>query len=97
VGRNLSRQQNGVDMNVDLHKPFVADILRKLKGATSRECNKTLNRSGAFWQHESYDHVVRDENELSRIIEYVLNNPVNAALVDKWEDWKWSYCKFFVD
>ena len=94
VGRDLSRQQNGVDMNVDLQMPIVTDILRRLKGATSRECNKILNRSGAFWQHESYDHVVRDEDELSRIIEYVLNNPVKARLVDKWNDWKWSYCKF---
>lgn len=73
---------------------IVAKILQDLKKYTSHECNKILNRSGAFWQHESYDHVVRDEDELSRIVEYVLNNPVKAGLVDKWEDWKWSYCKF---
>lgn len=76
---------------------IVAKILQDLKKYTAVECNKILNRSGAFWQHESYDHVVRDEDELSRIIEYVLNNPVKAKLVDKWEDWKWSYCKFLVD
>lgn len=76
---------------------IVAKILQDLKKYTAVECNKILNRSGAFWQHESYDHVVRDEDELSRIIEYVLNNPVKTGLVDKWDDWKWGYCKFVVD
>ena len=47
-----------------------------------------------FWQHESYDHVVRDENELGRIVEYVLNNPVKVGFCENWEDWKYSYCNF---
>ena len=34
---------------------IVTDILRLIKGATAREANKILNRTGAFWQHESYD------------------------------------------
>jgi len=51
-----------------------------------------LNRSGTFWQHESYDHVVRGDKELIRIAEYVLNNPVKAGLCERWEDWKWNYC-----
>ena len=96
VGRDLSRPENQsvLDMNVELQLPIVTDILRLIKGSTARECNKILNRSGAFLQHESYDHVVRDYDELERIVEYVLNNPVKASLCEKWEDWKWSYCNF---
>ncbi|MDZ7624627.1 MAG: transposase [Ignavibacteriaceae bacterium] len=71
---------------------IVTKILQDLKRFTARECNKTLGLSGSFWQHESYDHVVRDYNELQRIVKYVLNNPVKAGLCEKWEDWKWSYC-----
>ncbi|MDI6766614.1 MAG: hypothetical protein QME52_07310 [Bacteroidota bacterium] len=69
-------------------------ILRKIKGSTARECNKILNRSGAFWQHESYDHVIRNAKEFNNIVWYVLNNPVKARLVDDWQKWKWSYCKY---
>jgi REP element-mobilizing transposase RayT len=72
----------------------VTKILQDLKKYTAGKCNKALNRSGTFWQHESYDHVVRDSNELKRIVNYVLNNPVKAGLCEKWEDWKWSYCNF---
>jgi len=69
----------------------VADAMRLLNGNTARFCNLALGRQGAFWDHESYDHYARDEEELFRIIEYVLNNPVKAGLVKNWKDWKWSY------
>lgn len=68
-------------------------ILQSLKRHTARRCNDTLNRSGAFWQDESYDHVIRDENELDRTINYVLNNPVKASLVQSWEEWPWTYLR----
>ena len=70
----------------------LAKILREIKGSTARDSNKVLKQTGAFWQHESYDHVVRDDKELENIIRYVLNNPLKAGLIDKWEKWKWSYC-----
>lgn len=71
----------------------VTAILRLIKGATARECNRTLHRSGPFWQHESYDHVIRTGDELERTIWYVLNNPVKAGLVESWEQWQWTYVK----
>jgi REP element-mobilizing transposase RayT len=64
--------------------------LQLLKGYSGRQANRLLGLSGAFWQAESYDHVVRP-GELERIINYVLNNPVKAKLVDDWEKWPYSY------
>lgn len=69
----------------------VANSLRLLKGSTARKCNQALKRSGAFWQHESYDHVIRNKQELDRIIHYILNNPVKAGLVKEWKDWAFVY------
>ena len=68
-------------------------IMQSLKGYTARKANQLLGRSGAFWQPESYDHIVRDASEWQRIITYVLNNPVKAGLVDTWKKWRWSYCR----
>jgi hypothetical protein len=42
---------------------------------------------------ESYDHFVRDENELERIVWYVIHNPAKAGLVSAWESWPWTFCK----
>jgi len=69
----------------------VTDSLRLLKGSTARACNLKLKRSGQFWNHESYDHYVRDEQELERIIKYILYNPVKAELVEDWQEWQFTY------
>ena len=69
-------------------------IMQGLKGSTAYQANLLLGRRGSFWQHESYDHGVRDEGERRRIIAYVLNNPVKAGLVQHWQDWPWSYSKY---
>lgn len=74
----------------------VSKIMQSLKRHTAREANRILGRQGAFWQDESYDHVIRNSEELERIIQYVLHNPVKAGYVKNWRDWNWSYSRFTV-
>lgn len=69
-------------------------IMYNIKRNSANHANKVLGRTGAFWQHESYDHFARDEKELERIIRYVLYNPVKARLIDDWTKWKWTYSKY---
>ena len=54
------------------------------------QANKLLGLTGAFWQRETYDHVVRP-GELARIVSYVLENPVKAGLVEDWQQWPHTY------
>ena len=69
----------------------VDKIMQSIKRYSAREINRLVKRSGSLWQAESYDHVVRDEDEQFRIIEYVMNNPVKAGLVEDWKDWKHTF------
>lgn len=69
----------------------LTDTLKHLKGRTARRSNQALGRSGSFWHHESYDHMIRDQNEYERIIWYTINNPVKAGLVENWADWKFTF------
>ncbi len=71
----------------------ISKIMQSIKRISARKCNLILNRTGKFWQDESYDHLVRDDKELYFIIKYVLLNPVNAGLVTIWSGWKYSYCR----
>ena len=74
-----------------LPKIAPARLLQSLKGVTAREANRLLGRTGeSFWQRESYDHWVRDTQELERIVAYIENNPVKAGLVARAEDYLWS-------
>lgn len=71
--------------------PLLAQSLRMLKGRSAREANRLLKREGAFWQPESYDHVVRNAAEMERIVAYILENPVQAGLAADWQQWPHSY------
>jgi len=73
------------------HYTALSRAMRLLKGRSGALCNRVLGRHGAFWQHESYDHVVRNEREFERILAYIVNNPVKAGLVSDWQDWPYTY------
>jgi putative transposase len=69
----------------------VAASMRWLKGSTARRANQILGRTGQpFWQDESYDHYLRDPNQISRTTAYIEQNPVCAGLARSAEDWPWS-------
>jgi putative transposase len=72
-------------------RAYLSRITKAIKGYTARECNKLLSRTGEnFWQDESFDHAVRNEDEFWRIKRYIERNPVKARLVASPEEWVWS-------
>jgi len=58
----------------------LSKIVRSWKSFTANRINKRLRRGGQLWQHESYDHIIRNETEYRETVEYVWNNPVKAGL-----------------
>jgi putative transposase len=68
----------------------VSKLMQSLKRFTAFEANQMLGLSGPFWQHESYDHLVRNEIEFRRISRYIENNPVKAGLVATPKEFPWS-------
>jgi REP element-mobilizing transposase RayT len=69
----------------------LAEITRLVKGATARQANKILGRTGVpFWQDESFDHWIRNPSEWNRVRTYIEQNPVSAGLVSNAKDWPWS-------
>jgi REP element-mobilizing transposase RayT len=69
----------------------VSRVMPSLKRFTARECNQILGLTGQpFWQDESYDHLVRDDAEFSRIARYIEINPVKAGLATTPEEFLWS-------
>jgi len=69
----------------------LSGILHSWKSFTSRQANKVLHRIGKdFWQAESFDHWIRDDEERNRLVAYVENNPVKAGFCRSPQDWDWS-------
>ncbi len=65
-------------------------ISHSIQSYTATMCNRVRGASGAYWQTETFDHWVRDDSEMLRIIDYIEQNPVKANLVNSPEEWRWS-------
>ena len=65
-------------------------IMHSIQSYTAHECQRILGGTGVFWQGESFDHCVRDEGELERILDYIELNPVKARLCAYREEWPYS-------
>lgn len=62
-------------------------ILLSWKGFSGKKAREILGSvgQGEFWQKEPYDHLIRDAQDLTKQIAYVLGNPQAAGL----KDWPW--------
>jgi len=54
----------------------VPTIVRAFKAAVTRRINAARDTPGApVWQRDYYEHVIRDEDELGRVYDYIMANP----------------------
>ena len=56
------------------------EILHSIKSYTANEINRVLEGDGTFWQRQSYDHIVRDYDQLEAFQKYIVANPKKANL-----------------
>jgi len=72
-------------------KITLSDLMQRLKGSSSYKANISMKRRGPLWQHESFDHILRTDENLRSNMEYICNNPVRAGLVDHWQKYPWTW------
>jgi REP element-mobilizing transposase RayT len=48
-----------------------------------------------IWQRSFWDRFIRSEEQVERVVEYVLNNPVRAGLAASWRDYPFSGSEMF--
>lgn len=56
----------------------------------ARSASKHAKRERGIWQRRYWEHVIRDEADLIRHIEYCWINPVKHGLVGRVADWPYS-------
>jgi putative transposase len=76
------------------------DILQSWKQFTAKRINGRSAASGAVWQEESFDRIVRDEEHLYRCLQYIGTNAARAKLPPdacprwvrpQWESLGWTF------
>jgi putative transposase len=53
----------------------IPEIVRGFKTFSARRVNECADRRGALWQRSYYEHVIRNEEALNRIRNYIADNP----------------------
>lgn len=69
----------------------LSSVMNSLKGYSSHKIGEELKVKGGIWQRGYYDVIVNSDEEYSKFRTYILNNPVEARLVDKWEDYPYIW------
>ena len=60
--------------------PTLSQVIGSYKSLTTNKVHNENLHNGKLWQRSFYDRVIRSDEELNRVREYILNNPV------KWEN-----------
>ena len=56
-------------------------VVQNFKSVSTRKINRLRNNPGCpVWQRNYYERVIRDDNELVRAREYIVNNPLKWDL-----------------
>jgi REP element-mobilizing transposase RayT len=71
----------------------VIDLIGEWKGYTT---HILWNEGyiGKLWQRSFFDHALRREEDLRRVAEYIVWNPVRKGLVEDWAEYPYSWHKW---
>ena len=84
----------------DQDEEALSRITHSWKRYASRTINSLFGLSGEFWQNESFDRIIRDEEHLWRTVQYIGRNPKKAELQAEdcylwispaWEKIAWNF------
>ena len=57
-------------------------IMKGLKGISARKIYTHRMTEGSIWQSESFDRIIRSENDLIEKLKYIYNNPLRANITE---------------
>ena len=65
--------------SVHLSRHSLGALVGNFKSVTARRINAFRKTLGApVWQRNYYEHIIRDDADLNRVREYIINNPANC-------------------
>jgi len=73
-------KSNALPLRLGSQPGSIPAVVQNFKSITSRKINKLLNSPGStIWHRNFYEHIIRDEEDYLRILQYIQENPL------KWE------------
>ncbi len=83
---------------IDIKENSMSSLVQRLKMSFGSSLRKKLGiHSGRIWQNGFWDHVIRDENDMRRHMDYLHYNPVKHGYVESPHDWPNSSIHVYPD
>ena len=73
-----------------------ARFSRTIESGERRSSSRLRRRERGLWQRRFYEHVIRDEGDFVRHVDYIHGNPVKHGWVERAADWPYSSFHAFV-
>ncbi|MEA3431302.1 MAG: transposase [candidate division WOR-3 bacterium] len=79
-------------------KADISQIMKGVKGFSTRKINQINHWNGRLWQHQFLDHIIRKDEDYRKHINYIHNNPVKHGLVEDIGLYPWSsYRNYYLE
>ncbi len=80
-----------IHMLIERDKEDVSDVMRRIKLTYSANYRKRAGlREGRVWQYRFWDHIIRDQEDLNRHLDYIHCNPVKHGATNNPFNWRYS-------
>jgi putative transposase len=77
VGAGLALPSSAPIQGAASSAPTLGDLIRTFKSISAIRVNRVVDRTGCpLWQRNYYEHVIRNDDSLGRIRQYIADNPL---------------------
>ena len=85
----IIEQSDNYDMSI---------LVQRIKMSFAARYRKAKQlHAGRIWQHRFWDHIIRDQSDYNRHIDYIHYNPVKHGFVKRPFEWEYSSIHVFKD
>jgi len=76
---------------IDAKGHDISNLMQRIKMSFIALYHKHLGlKSGRVWQHRFWDHIIRDQEDWNRHVDYIHYNPVKHGFAQSPFEWKYS-------
>jgi len=72
-------------------------LIDELVGTVHPTQSRKKHREGTIWQRRSWEHMIRDDEDMTSHVEYIHYNPVKHGLVEAPGEWQYSSFHKYVE
>jgi REP element-mobilizing transposase RayT len=69
----------------------LSEILHGIKSSTAHRINKLRDTTGAMWERELFDRLIRSQSDLEEKFSYICRNPWDSEVIKQNEDYPWLW------